>query len=60
MLSWALGFFIIAVIAGVFGFGGIAAGAAGMAKILFFFFLVAFAVALVMELFGRRPSGGAL
>ena len=33
MLSRAIGLFIVAVIAAVFGFGGIAAGAAGIAKI---------------------------
>lgn len=59
MLGWALAFFIIAVIAGVFGFGGIAAGASGIAQVLFFFFIVAFVVALVMELFRGRPSGRA-
>ena len=31
MLSWALAFFIIAIIAAIFGFGGIAAGAASIA-----------------------------
>lgn len=50
MLSWALAFFIIAIIAAVFGFGGIAAGAAGIAKVLFFLFLVLFAVSLVLGL----------
>ena len=39
MLSWALTFFVIAIIAAVFGFGGIAASAAGIAKVLFFLFL---------------------
>ena len=39
MLYWAAVFFIIALIAAVLGFGGIAAGAAGIAKILFFIFL---------------------
>jgi len=39
------------------GFGGIAAGAAGMAKILFFVFLVLFVVSLVMGGgFGQRPT----
>jgi uncharacterized membrane protein YtjA (UPF0391 family) len=47
MLRWALGFFIIAIVAAVFGFGGIAAASAGIAKILFFIFLVMFLVALV-------------
>ena len=39
MLRWAAIFFIIALVAGVFGFGGIAAGAVEIAKILFFIFL---------------------
>ena len=34
MLRWALIFFIVAIIAGVFGFGGIAAGAVSIARIL--------------------------
>ncbi|MGA9730648.1 MAG: DUF1328 family protein, partial [Candidatus Acidiferrales bacterium] len=44
MLQWALAFFIIALIAAVLGFGGIAVAAAGIAKILFFVFLVLFLV----------------
>jgi uncharacterized membrane protein YtjA (UPF0391 family) len=56
MLSWAIAFFIIAIIAAIFGFGGIASGAAGIAKILFFLFLLAFVVSLVMGLMrGRGP-----
>lgn len=51
MLSWALTFLVIALIAGVLGFGGIAGTAAGIAKILFFVFLVLFVISL---LFGRR------
>jgi uncharacterized membrane protein YtjA (UPF0391 family) len=51
MLYWAAVFFIIALIAAIFGFGGIAAGAVGVAKILFFVFLV---LAIVALLFGRR------
>ncbi len=53
MLQWALAFFIIALIAAVFGFGGIAVAAAGIAKILFFIFLVLFLVALVSGLMRR-------
>lgn len=51
MLYWAAVFFVIALIAAVFGFGGIAAGAVGIAKVLFFVFLV---LAVVSLLFGRR------
>jgi uncharacterized membrane protein YtjA (UPF0391 family) len=54
MLSWALAFFIIAIIAAVFGFTGIAAGAAEIAKILFVVFVVLFLVSLVAGLL-RRP-----
>jgi uncharacterized membrane protein YtjA (UPF0391 family) len=47
MLSWALTFLVIAIIAGVFGFGDIAASATGIARILFFLFLVLFVVSLI-------------
>ena len=51
MLSWALVFFLISLVAAFFGYGGIAAGAAGIGKILFFGFL---ALALVSLIFGLR------
>ena len=51
MLYWAAVFFVIALASAVLGFGGIAASAAGVAKILFFVFLVLGALSLV---FGRR------
>ena len=47
MLYYALTFFIVALIAAVLGFGGIAIAAAGIAKILFFVFLILFLVSLV-------------
>lgn len=50
MLQLAAIFFIIALAAAVFGFGGIAAASAGIAKILFFIFLALFAVSIVMHL----------
>jgi len=50
MLGWALTFLVIALIAAVFGFGGIASASAGIAQILFFVFLVLFAVTLVARL----------
>ena len=49
MLHYAVVFFVIALIAAVFGFGGIAAGAVGIAKILFFVFVV---LAVASFLFG--------
>lgn len=57
MLHYAVVFLIIALIAAVFGFGGIAASAVGIAKILFFVFLVlAVASFLVNLLKGRKPT----
>jgi uncharacterized membrane protein YtjA (UPF0391 family) len=40
MLHYTIVFFVIALIAALFGFGGIAAGAVGIAKVLFFIFIV--------------------
>lgn len=54
MLHYAVVFFIIAVIAAVFGFTGIAAGAVEIAKILFFIFILLFVVSLVMGLVRRK------
>jgi uncharacterized membrane protein YtjA (UPF0391 family) len=54
MLYWALMFFIIAIVAAVFGFGGIAAGASQIAQVLFFIFLVLFIVSLIAGR-PRRP-----
>ena len=53
MLYWTLVFLIISIIAGLLGFGVIAFAAAGIAKILFFLFLVLFVLSLVMHV-GRR------
>ncbi|MEQ8193848.1 MAG: DUF1328 domain-containing protein [Rhodospirillales bacterium] len=55
MLRWASIFFIVALTAGVFGFGGIAHAAVDIAKIIFFVFVVLFVIALVANaLRGRR------
>jgi uncharacterized membrane protein YtjA (UPF0391 family) len=57
MIKWAIVFAIISVIAGVFGFTGIAADSAAVAKILFFIALAIFVVLLVIGLFvGKRVS----
>jgi uncharacterized membrane protein YtjA (UPF0391 family) len=56
MLRWSLTFFLIAIVAAVFGFGGIASGATEIARLLFFFFIVIFLVSLIWGLMtGRRP-----
>ena len=54
MLYYAAVFFVIAIAAAILGFTGIAAGAAEIAKILFFIFLVIFIVTLVLGL-RKRP-----
>jgi uncharacterized membrane protein YtjA (UPF0391 family) len=55
MLRYAVIFFVVAIVAALFGFGGIAAGATEIAKILFFIFLVLFIVSLVAGLIKRGP-----
>jgi uncharacterized membrane protein YtjA (UPF0391 family) len=51
MLHYTVVFFVIAIIAAVFGFGGIAAGATEIAKILFFVFLV---ITIISFLVGKN------
>lgn len=53
MFHYAIVFLVIALIAALFGFGGIAAGAVEIAKILFFVFVIMAVVAFVIGL-GRR------
>ena len=57
MLQWAVIFFIIAIIAAAFGFGGISAGAIDIAKVLFFIFLVLFILSALLG-FARRGGRG--
>ena len=49
MLHYAVVFFLIAIVAAIFGFGGIAVASAGIAKILFYLFLIAFLISLIMH-----------
>ncbi|ADM10073.1 hypothetical protein PB2503_10104 [Parvularcula bermudensis HTCC2503] len=56
MLGWALAFFVLAIVAAVFGFGGVASASAGIAQILFFIFLALLVVTFVVRaLRGRSP-----
>lgn len=48
MLRWAIIFLVIALIAAAFGFTGIEFAAAGIAKVLFFIFIVLFLGALIL------------
>ncbi len=49
MLKWAIIFFVISLVAGFFGFTGVASGARTIAKVLFF---VALAIFLIVLVFG--------
>ncbi|MEC7839776.1 MAG: DUF1328 domain-containing protein [Chlamydiota bacterium] len=50
MLYWALVFFVVAIIAGLFNFSQISAGALSIARILFFIFIILFLVSLIASL----------
>ncbi|MEO8205664.1 MAG: DUF1328 domain-containing protein [Chthoniobacterales bacterium] len=52
MLSWAITFLIIALIAGLLGFTSIMGTGLWIAKVLFVVFLVLFVLSFIM---GRRP-----
>jgi uncharacterized membrane protein YtjA (UPF0391 family) len=54
MLRWSAIFLVIAIVAAVFGFGGIALAAAGIARILFFVFLILFLVSLISGFASRH------
>jgi uncharacterized membrane protein YtjA (UPF0391 family) len=56
MLSWSLAFFLIALVAALFGFTGIAAGAASVAKVLFFIFVGLFIISLFTRSRRSRPE----
>jgi uncharacterized membrane protein YtjA (UPF0391 family) len=53
MLNWAVVFLVIAIIAGVLGFSGIAGTAVNIAWILFVAGLI---MAIVLFVMGRKPS----
>jgi uncharacterized membrane protein YtjA (UPF0391 family) len=56
MFGWAITFLVVALIAAVLGFGGIAGVAIELAKIVFFVAIVLFIIAAVVGLFrGRTP-----
>lgn len=57
MLGWALTFLVIALIAAVLGFGGIAGFAVEIAKIIFFVAIILFVISAVFALIrGRSPT----
>jgi len=54
MQQYAVIFLVIALVAALFGFTGIAAGAAEIAKILFFVFVLLFVASLIVGLVRRK------
>jgi uncharacterized membrane protein YtjA (UPF0391 family) len=57
MLGWAVTFLVIALIAAVLGFGGIAGLSMEIAKIIFFVAIILFAIAAIVGLLrGRTPT----
>ena len=53
MLHWAAVFFVLAIVAGAVGFGGIAAPVIGAARLHFFIFVALFVLSLLASLFDR-------
>lgn len=49
MFSWVIALIVIAILAAIFGFGGIAASAAGIAQIVFWVALILAIVGLIMN-----------
>jgi uncharacterized membrane protein YtjA (UPF0391 family) len=58
MLKWAFIFLVFGLIAGALGFGGIAGASIGIAKFLFFLFLIIFVVMLILGLTVFRSVSG--
>lgn len=54
MLHYTVVFLVVALIAALFGFTGIAAGAVDIARVLFFIFIILFVASLVMGGIGRK------
>ena len=50
MLSWVITFLIIALVAGILGFGGIAGASIEIAKVIFFVAVVLFLISAVVGL----------
>ena len=57
MIGWAITFLIVALVAAIFGFGGIAGAAVDIAKLIFFVAIVLFTISAVIGLLrGRSPT----
>lgn len=60
MFRWALIFFVVAVIAALFGFGGLAGTAAGIAEVIFWVGVVLFVATLIGGLLQGRGGSSRL
>jgi uncharacterized membrane protein YtjA (UPF0391 family) len=58
MLGWVLTFLVVALVAGVLGFGGIAGASVEIAKIIFFIAVVLFLISVIFGAFRGRGSPG--
>jgi uncharacterized membrane protein YtjA (UPF0391 family) len=57
MLRWSISFLVLALIAGILGFGGVSDVSVDIAKILFFVFAVLFGISVIAAaLRGRLPT----
>jgi uncharacterized membrane protein YtjA (UPF0391 family) len=56
MMNWALTFLIVAVVAAVLGFGGIAGSAVEIAKVVFYIAIALFVISTVINLFNGRGA----
>jgi uncharacterized membrane protein YtjA (UPF0391 family) len=56
MLGWVVTFLIVALIAGVLGFGGVAGASIEIAKIIFFIAVVLFLISAVVGLARGRSQ----
>jgi uncharacterized membrane protein YtjA (UPF0391 family) len=48
MLRWALIFFVVSLVAGFFGFTGVAEGARSISKVLFFIAIALFVIFVIL------------
>jgi uncharacterized membrane protein YtjA (UPF0391 family) len=56
MLGWVVTFLLVALIAALLGFGGVASAAVDIAKIIFFIAILLFAISVVAGAIGGRRS----
>ncbi len=57
MFGWVLTFLVVALIAGVLGFGGIAGASIEIAKVIFFIAVVLFLISVIFGAFRGRSPG---